>query len=180
MHCHLIISRKDQANKKKLSPLTNHKNTQKGTITGGVDRVNLFQQAEQGFDKLFGYNRQQSESFDYHNTIKNSPVYEHIKLQELQYSERKAKTSQDSSQENLLSINLENKKASNWVLDINTHIISKKELNPKINSSFNQENAQTSSSPISLIPSGVSYPLIPEEQNSVFSKMKKKKKKRKI
>ena len=57
MHCHLIVSRKDQANKKKLSPLTNHKNTKKGTVTGGFDRVNLFQQAEQGFDKLFGYNR---------------------------------------------------------------------------------------------------------------------------
>ena len=27
IHCHLIVSRKDQANKKKLSPLTNHKNT---------------------------------------------------------------------------------------------------------------------------------------------------------
>jgi hypothetical protein len=30
MHCHLIVSRKDQSNKKKLSPLTNHKNTKKG------------------------------------------------------------------------------------------------------------------------------------------------------
>lgn len=29
MHCHLIVSRKDQSNKKKLSPLTNHKNTMK-------------------------------------------------------------------------------------------------------------------------------------------------------
>ena len=27
MHCHLIVSRKDQVNKKKLSPLTNHKNS---------------------------------------------------------------------------------------------------------------------------------------------------------
>ena len=33
MHCHLIVSRKDQSNKKKLSPLTNHKNTKKGTVT---------------------------------------------------------------------------------------------------------------------------------------------------
>ena len=47
MHCHLIVSRKDQTNKKKLSPLTNHKNTKKGTVTGGFDRVNLFQQLEQ-------------------------------------------------------------------------------------------------------------------------------------
>ena len=62
MHCHLIVSRKDQTNKKKLSPLTNHKNTKNGVIKGGFDRVNLFQQAEQGFDKIFGYNRQQTES----------------------------------------------------------------------------------------------------------------------
>ena len=34
MHCHLIVSRKDQSNKKKLSPLTNHKNTKKGTVKG--------------------------------------------------------------------------------------------------------------------------------------------------
>ena len=40
MHCHLIVSRKDQSNKKKLSPLTNHKNTKKGTVTGGFDRIN--------------------------------------------------------------------------------------------------------------------------------------------
>ena len=45
MHCHLIVSRKDQTNKKKLSPLTNHKNTKNGVIKGGFDRVNLFQQA---------------------------------------------------------------------------------------------------------------------------------------
>lgn len=70
MHCHLIVSRKDQSNKKKLSPLTNHKNTKNGVITGGFERVNLFQQAERDFDKLFGYDRQQSESFDYHNIIK--------------------------------------------------------------------------------------------------------------
>jgi len=91
MHCHLIVSRKDQTNKKKLSPLTNHKNTKKGTITGGFDRVNLFQQAEQGFDKLFGYNRQLSESFGYSNTMKNGTISEQFKqqLQEIQSSKRK-------------------------------------------------------------------------------------------
>ncbi len=70
MHCHLIMSRKDQANKKKLSPLTNHKNTKNGITKGGFDRVNLILQAEQGFDRLFGYSRQLIESFGYHNTMK--------------------------------------------------------------------------------------------------------------
>ena len=74
MYHHLIMSRKEQSNKKKLSPLTNHKNTKNGTIKGSFDRVNLFKQAaaeeeeeaaedeeqeeEEDEDKLFNYNRQ--------------------------------------------------------------------------------------------------------------------------
>ncbi|WP_431424815.1 DUF5712 family protein [Bacteroides hominis] len=84
MHCHLIVSRKDQTNKKKLSPLTNHKNTKNGVIKGGFDHINLFQQVEQGFDKLFGYNRQRKETFDYHNTMKNGSISEQLELQEQQ------------------------------------------------------------------------------------------------
>lgn len=81
MHCHLIVSRKDQTSNKKLSPLSNQKNTKNGVIKGGFDRVNLFQQAEQGFDRLFGYDRQQSESFDYHNMMKNGSISEQLELQ---------------------------------------------------------------------------------------------------
>ena len=81
MHCHLIVSRKDQSNKKKLSPLTNHKNTKNGVIKGGFDRVNLFQQTEQGFDKLFNYNRQLSEAFEYYNIMKNSTITNKLRLQ---------------------------------------------------------------------------------------------------
>lgn len=105
-HCHLIMSRKDQSNKKKLSPLTNHKNTKNGIIKGGFDRINMFQQAERGFDRLFGYNRQQAESFQYYNTIKNGTISEQFELQEQEIN-------QDSNQENSSSINLKNKEASN-------------------------------------------------------------------
>lgn len=98
MHCHLIMSRKDQSNKKKLSPLTNHKDTKKGMVTGGFDRVNLFQQTERGFDKLFNYNRQSIESFDYHNTMKNGFIVKQFKLQEqeVQLNERKIDSNQTS------------------------------------------------------------------------------------
>lgn len=82
MHCHIIVSRKDQSNKIKLSPLTNHKNTTKGTVKGGFDRTKLFQQAEQGFDKLFNYQRQLTESFEYHNTMKNGKIEAQIEMQE--------------------------------------------------------------------------------------------------
>lgn len=110
MHCHLIMSRKDQSNKKKLSPLTNHKNTKKGTVTGGFDRVNLFQQAEQGFNKLFGYNRQLSESFEYANAMKNSSIPKQFELQEQKIAgEKKKETFQSSEKENKISCNLDSK-----------------------------------------------------------------------
>ena len=121
MHCHLIVSRKDQANKKKLSPLTNHKNTKNGVIKGGFDRVNLFQQAEQGFDKLFGYNRQLSESFEYANTMKNGSVSKQIELQEQdlkepkQYftGENKKEVFQSGEKENMISCNIDSKRNEN-------------------------------------------------------------------
>lgn len=82
MHCHLIVSRKDQTNKVKISPLTNHRNTKKGVITGGFDRTTLFENVEKGFDKLFGYNRQLSETFEYCNTMKNGSMSDKLQMQE--------------------------------------------------------------------------------------------------
>jgi hypothetical protein len=82
MHCHLIVSRKDQSNKIKISPLTNHRNTKKGAIKGGFDRKTLFENAEKGFDRLFGYNRQLSETFEYCNTMKNGSLPDKMKMQE--------------------------------------------------------------------------------------------------
>lgn len=53
--------------------------------------MNLFQQAEQGFDKLFDYKRQLVESFDYCNTMKNGTIFERLNLQgqELQSNDKK-------------------------------------------------------------------------------------------
>lgn len=171
LHCHLIVSRKDQANKKKLSPLTNHKDTKKGTLTGGFDRVNLFQQAEQGFDKLFSYNRQQNESFGYYNTMKNGAINERFALQKQEFKscERKTEVSQDSNIDNLVSINLENKEANNQDFHPNTYTIAKQKGIAFFNPSFNQGNNQTSGSFTSL---EAIFPFYPEEQKP---KLKKKK-----
>ena len=117
MHCHLIVSRKDQTGKKKLSPLTNHKNTKNGVIKGGFDRVNLFQQAEQGFDKLFGYNLQLSESFEYANPMKNGSIDDKLKMQEQELKEpkqyftgeNKKEAFQSGEKENMISCNLDSK-----------------------------------------------------------------------
>lgn len=117
MHCHLIVSRKDQTNKKKLSPLTNHKNTANGIIKGGFNRMNLFQQVEQGFDKLFSYNRQLSQSFEYSNTMKNGSIDDKLKMQEQELQEpkqyftdeKKKEVLQSSEKENVISCNLDSK-----------------------------------------------------------------------
>lgn len=92
MHCHLIVSRKDQANKKKISPLTNHKNTKKGTVKGGFNRKNLFQQAEKGFDRIFGYNRQLTETFDYYNTMKNGSISDQLEMQKRELSDERTRS----------------------------------------------------------------------------------------
>ena len=141
MHCHLIVSRKDQSNKKKLSPLTNHKNTKKGTVTGGFDRVNLFQQAEQGFDKLFDYKRQLVESFDYCNTMKNGTIFESLNLQgqELQSNVKKSAIDQDSNQENLFSIKLESKEIDHTSCNTGNNIDKEKDNRIPTHRSNNQE-----------------------------------------
>lgn len=141
IHCHLIVSRKDQANKKKLSPLTNHKNTKKGTVTGGFDRVNLFQQAGQGFDKLFDYKRQLVESFDYCNTMKNGTIFERLNLQgqELQSNDKKTAIDQDSNQENLFSIKLESKEIDHTSCNTGNNIDKEKDNRIPTHRSNNQE-----------------------------------------
>ena len=160
MHCHLIVSRKDQTNKKKLSPLTNHKNTKNGIIKGGFDRVNLFQQAEQGFDKLFGYNRQLSESFEYANTMKNGSISEQLELQEQNFTgEKKKEIFQSSEKENMISCNLDSKQD-------NKH-------------SYNQQNNSGGDSLLSIFSLGYgnNYDAT-QAENLQAQKRKKKKKKR--
>ena len=166
MHCHLIVSRKDQTNKKKLSPLTNHKNTKNGVITGGFDRVNLFQQAEQGFDKLFGYNRQLSESFEYSNTMKNGSMDDKLKMQEQELKEpkqyftgeRKNEMFQSSEKENMTSCNLDSKEDNKQ--------------------SFNQQNNGSGDSLLSIFSLGDSnnYNAISVEDLQAQKRKKKKKK----
>jgi ribosomal protein S15P/S13E len=114
MHCHLIVSRKDQSNKKKLSPLTNHKDTKKGAIKGGFDRTNLFKTAEQGFDKLFQYERPLTETFNYLNTMKNGSVSDQLKMQEKQISGERKNTQDNgvvSNTESLVANNHESKQS---------------------------------------------------------------------
>ena len=169
MHCHLIVSRKDQSNKKKLSPLTNHKNTKKGAIKGGFDRKNLFQQAEKGFDKLFNYNRPLSETFEYYNTMKNGTITDQLKMQERQISdERKmnecSQVGKNADMQTGLSENLfENKQDYN---------LSNKNENMQ---SSNQENKQSFNLPDMGLSSALGL-LTPDTGNKEDEQIPKKKK----
>jgi hypothetical protein len=79
-HIHIIVSRTENlvryAERKKLremerknpyhlSPLTNHKNTERGVVTGGFERKQYSELVEQAFDQAFAYERPLVETFRY-------------------------------------------------------------------------------------------------------------------
>lgn len=75
MHAHIIVSRKDRSNTKKLSPQTTHTGKKNcGSVKGGFDRSGFYQACEESFDKHFGYDRDVKESYQYRNTIKNGAI----------------------------------------------------------------------------------------------------------
>jgi hypothetical protein len=61
---------------RKISPLTNHQDTEKGAVKGGFDRKLFFQKCEAIFDKLFNYERSVAESFDYRNAMAHGTTAE--------------------------------------------------------------------------------------------------------
>lgn len=76
IHWHVIQARKDATNKYKLSPLTNHKNTTKGAVHGGFDRVAFDAECEKRFDIRYNYERRVEQSFDYLLAEKKGSVEE--------------------------------------------------------------------------------------------------------
>lgn len=65
LHIHIIVSRRDKNQYYKLSPMTNHRNTNSGPVKGGFCRKDLMIESEQIFDKTFNYNRSLEETWDY-------------------------------------------------------------------------------------------------------------------
>jgi hypothetical protein len=156
MHCHLIVSRKDQSNKIKISPLTNHRNTKKGAIKGGFDRVTLFENVEKGFDRLFGYNRSLPETFEYCNTMKNGSMTDKLKMQERELdTELKIIDDSTSAQQQI------NKSAS-------------QSTGESTNQSFGFDNA---GSLFSIFPSGEGFDYNDNAENEQQLRILKKKKK---
>lgn len=89
LHVHLIVSRKDISNKIKLSPMTNHRGTQKGAVKGGFNREQFVSGIENRFDKSTGYVRDLSESFAYCKSVKSGDLSELLEQVELRVVQEK-------------------------------------------------------------------------------------------
>lgn len=70
LHIHILVSRKSVDGRLKLSPMTNHQNTNKGAVKGGFVRVDFYTGAEKAFDEKFLYQRQREEQFDFKKQYK--------------------------------------------------------------------------------------------------------------
>lgn len=78
-HIHVIISRKTTGmpgKQIKISPLTNHRDTQDGPVKGGFDRDVLYKAVEHAFDQQIKYNRSVAESYEYRNAMAHGTVEE--------------------------------------------------------------------------------------------------------
>ncbi len=95
LHVHLIVSRKDMANKKKLSPMTNHRGTEKGAVKGGFNREAFVSGVENRFDKSTGYLRDVSESFAYCQGMKSGGLSDLLEQVELRVAQEN-KTAQEA------------------------------------------------------------------------------------
>ena len=71
IHVHMIVSRKSNDGKHKLSPMTNHRRETKGVIKSGFNRDSFYRDCEGIFDKTFCYERRITESYDYLNAMKH-------------------------------------------------------------------------------------------------------------
>lgn len=172
MHCHLIVSRKDQSSKVKISPLTNHRNTKKGIITGGFDRTALFENAEKGFDNLFGYNRQLSETFEYCNTMKNGSMTDKLRMQE---QELKA-PEQDFAGEKKNIVDVQTDENVKAQTNTNLKTFSDTSIQQQISTSVQHQTSESGlSSLFSILPSTTDINPADEQQPL---KPKKKKKRR--
>ena len=75
MHAHIIVSRKDMSNTKKLSPQTNHKDSSRsGNVKSGFNRTIFYKDCECYFDKRFEYHRPIEQTFEYCNAMKNGSI----------------------------------------------------------------------------------------------------------
>lgn len=76
-HIHIILGHKTQGipgKELKISPISNHRDTELGPIKGGFDRKSFIVKCEKRFDILTGYERKVADTFEYVSTMKRGSV----------------------------------------------------------------------------------------------------------
>jgi hypothetical protein len=102
MHAHIIVSRKDVTNSKKLSPQTNHRTGNKGAVKSGFCRDDFFRKCEHSFDSGFNYRRDFEQSYDYQNTMKNGSLEQIKQLDNVKHQhEQRQEQTKERHQENV-------------------------------------------------------------------------------
>ncbi|MXV50282.1 molybdopterin-guanine dinucleotide biosynthesis protein MobB [Pedobacter sp. HMF7647] len=99
MHLQVIVSRKDQSNSIKLSPLNNSKgsNAKHSEKVGQFDRVAFKHRSETLFDELFAYKRGMDETFRFANILKHGSISQRSEL--FEHSQKASQNSVRSSPE---------------------------------------------------------------------------------
>lgn len=99
-HVHLVVSRKDKAQKLKLTPTTKERSTTR-TIGGntyhvGFDRMKWINMNEKSFDDFFQYKRREQEKFTSQYILKNgSPKEKAALLKEIETKEQSIENTQN-------------------------------------------------------------------------------------
>lgn len=96
-HFHVLIARKTKDEKHKISPLSNHKDTKKGVVKGGFERVKFAENIEKSFDKHFKHERSQEQSFKYRNDMKKGIKPEEPQIQQKQEQQQEQKNNKGLS-----------------------------------------------------------------------------------
>ena len=106
MHVHVIVSRKDQTNKIKLSPMASERgDTDNAMLNGkavqrGFNRMAFSEKAEHAFDRAFDYKRNINQSFSYLNTMKHGNSQEQAAMRKMEISQARQTTLEQANQKN--------------------------------------------------------------------------------
>jgi len=92
-HVHVLVSRKDQTNKIKLSPMASEKgDTENAMLNGksiqrGFNRAAFSEKVEQAFDRAFDFKRNINQSFHYLNVMKHGSVREQADMRKAEIAQ---------------------------------------------------------------------------------------------
>lgn len=87
-HIHVIVARKT-LNGRKISPLTHHINTTKGTVKGGFSQNGLKQNIEDSFDKSFKYDRAIEEKFSFNALTEEEKALKKQEIKTVEIEEKR-------------------------------------------------------------------------------------------